>query len=108
MHGVQSSSITCQNKEHQTSQGYIPLSFKKTQQNNNNKKNQTSMYMMSQPGLGTWEGSLFIQAAPGRGAFHFYFYHGHSLLLVNVSFSFIIKTDVQSMLNKPQTGLNSS
>ena len=61
------------------------------------------MYMKSQQGLGTWEGSLFIQAAPGRGAFHFYFYHGHSLLLVNVSCSFI-KADVQSMFNRPQIG----
>lgn len=76
---------SCQNKEHQMHQGYVPPSLK---------KEQISMDTANQRELGTWEGRLSIRGEqasigiPGREAFSLCFYHGHSLLVAKYPFLF--------------------
>ena len=100
MQDFQHSFVSCQNKEHQTSQGYISSRFQK--------KEQSSKCTASQCGLGTWEGSL-IEGGPAlvsEEERHLIFIFNMDILycLVNVSFSLIIKADVQCMFDRPQTG----
>ena len=73
------------------------------------KKEQSSKYTASQCGLGTWEGSLIIEGGPtlvSQEERHLIFIFNMDILysLVNVSFSLIIKADVQCMFDRPQTG----
>ena len=101
MQDFQHSFVSCQNKKHQTSQGYISSRFQK--------KEESSKYTASQCGLGTWEGSLITEGGPAlvsQKERHLIFIFNMDILhsLVNVSFSLIIKADVQCMFDRPQTG----
>ena len=90
--------ISCQNKECQTSPGYIPSTFE---------KNQISMYIASQYGLGTWEGSLTegVPALASQEGRHLMFIFNMAVLYFwsPCPFPLIIKADVQCRFDKPRT-----
>ena len=90
-----------QNKEYHTSQRYIPSGFR---------INQIGTCTAGQRGLGTWEGSLIIEGGPtlvSQEERHLIFIFNMDILysLVNVSFSLIIKTDVQCIFDRPRSRL---
>ena len=58
----QHSFMSCQNKGHQISQGYILQGLKKK-----GKKKNTSLYLLSQYSLATWEGSL-VKGVPASAS----------------------------------------
>ena len=87
---VFSTFTSCQNKEHQTSQGYVLSRFQK-------QTDQHSTYTASQYVLGNWEGCLIMEgipALPSQERRHLIFIFNMDILLINAPFSLMIKADV--------------
>ena len=101
--GSQHSFISCQNKEHSTSQGYISSRFQITDQPDVHGESAWPWHL---------GGRLTIKGGPAPASQEgkrliFILNMDSSSLLVSVCFSLIIKADVRCMFDRPRTGCSS-
>ena len=75
--------MSCQNKEHQTSQGSVPSGA--------DQQGRSESVWPRHPRMESYDQRRTGIGVPGRERFHLYFSTGYSLLPVNVPFSLVVK-----------------